>query len=42
MKKPTIAVIGLGFVGLSLAVVNAKKGFNTLAIDVNKKKTEKL
>jgi len=38
MKKPTIAVIGLGFVGLSLAVVNAKKGFNTLAIDVNKKK----
>ena len=26
-KKPKISVIGLGFVGLSIALTNAKKGF---------------
>jgi UDPglucose 6-dehydrogenase len=40
MKNPSIGVIGLGFVGLTLAVVNAKKGFNTIAMDVNKTKIE--
>ena len=39
MKKPKISVVGLGFVGLTLAVVNAKKGFDTVAIDID---TEKL
>ena len=33
MKKPTISVIGLGFVGLTLAATNAKLGFRTIGID---------
>ncbi len=41
MKRPTISVIGLGFVGLTLAVVNARKGFNTIAIDIDKNKLRK-
>lgn len=36
-----ISVIGLGFVGLTLAAVNAKKGFDTIGIDINLKKLEK-
>lgn len=35
MKKPRISVIGLGFVGLTLAVINAKQGFETVGIDVD-------
>ena len=42
MKKPKISVIGLGFVGLSLAVVNAKKGFDTIGIDIDKEKLKTL
>ncbi len=42
MKKPVISVIGLGFVGLSFAVVNAVSGFETIAVDVDKKKLELL
>ena len=38
MNKPTISVIGLGFVGLSLAVTNAKCGFSTIGVDINKQK----
>ena len=30
MKKQKISVVGLGFVGLTLAAVNAKKGFDTI------------
>ena len=30
-----ISVIGLGFVGLSLAVTNATKGFKTIGVDIN-------
>jgi UDPglucose 6-dehydrogenase len=41
MKKMRISVIGLGFVGLTLAAVNAKKGFDTVGIDINLKKLEK-
>jgi len=33
MSKPIISVIGLGFVGLSLAAINAQKGFHTIGID---------
>ena len=33
-----IAIIGLGFVGLSLTSVLASKGFNVVGIDVNKEK----
>jgi UDPglucose 6-dehydrogenase len=40
MKKPIIGVIGLGFVGSTLAVTNAKKGFETIVIDINKEKIE--
>ncbi len=42
MKKPKISVIGLGFVGLILAVVNAKKGFDTIGIDIDSKKLKDL
>src|SRR5713226_1297829 len=41
MNKPAISVVGLGFVGLSLALVNAKKGFFTVAIDNNEEKIKK-
>jgi UDP-N-acetyl-D-galactosamine dehydrogenase len=40
-KKPKIAVIGLGYVGLPLAVEFAKK-FATLGFDVNSSRIEKL
>jgi len=42
MAKEKISVIGLGFVGLSLAVVNAQKGFHTYGIDIDTKKIENL
>lgn len=42
MKKPKISVIGLGFVGLTLAVVNAKKGFDTIGVDIDSKKLKDL
>jgi len=36
----TIAVFGLGYVGLPTAVVFASKGFNIIGVDVNKNKVE--
>ena len=42
MNKPKISVIGLGFVGLSLVVTNAKKGFKTIGIDINELKIKNL
>jgi len=42
MKKFKISVIGLGFVGLALAVINAKKGFETIGIDSDKGKLKNL
>jgi UDPglucose 6-dehydrogenase len=42
MPKPKISVMGLGFVGLTLAVVNADKGFSTVGIDIDKEKIKKL
>jgi len=41
-KKPKISIIGLGFVGLSITVTNAKKGFETVGVDVDKSKIENL
>jgi UDP-N-acetyl-D-glucosamine dehydrogenase len=38
-KKATIGVVGLGYVGLPLAVEYATKGFTTIGIDVDTKKT---
>jgi len=40
MKK--ISVIGLGFVGLTLAVTNAQKGFSTIGVDNKKEKINNL
>jgi UDP-N-acetyl-D-glucosamine dehydrogenase len=38
----TLAVIGLGYVGLPLAILSAKKGYNVLGIDVVKDKVDKV
>ena len=40
MKK--ISVIGLGFVGLTLAVTSAQKGFFTIGVDNKKEKINNL
>ncbi len=40
--KNKISVIGLGFVGLSLAIVNAKKGFKTIGVDISREKITNL
>ena len=37
-----ISVVGMGFVGLSLAVANAKAGFETIGIDMDVKKIDGL
>ncbi len=42
IKRPVISIIGLGFVGLSVAVTNSKKGFETIGVDINKNKIENL
>ncbi len=39
-KTAKIGIVGLGYVGLPLAVEFAGKGFNTLGIDVDRKKIE--
>ena len=41
-KKATIAIIGLGYVGLPLAVSFAKKGFFVYGLDSNTSRIEKL
>ena len=41
-KTATIGVVGLGYVGLPLAVEFATKGFRTVGIDLDPKKTELL
>lgn len=40
LKKARIGVIGLGYVGLPLAVEFAKKGFKVFGVDVNEKRTQ--
>ncbi len=39
-KKATVGVVGLGYVGLPLAVEFASKGFKTIGIDVDKAKVK--
>jgi len=39
-KTATVGVIGLGYVGLPLAVEKAKAGFNVIGFDIQKKKVE--
>ena len=41
-KKANIGVIGLGYVGLPLAVELAKKGFNVTGLEVDSKKVENI
>lgn len=41
-KKAKIGVIGLGYVGLPLAVTFAKKGFDVTGIDINEKRIENI
>lgn len=41
-KKAKIAVIGLGYVGLPLAVEFAKKGFKALGVDLDKNKVNSI
>ncbi|MFH1791054.1 MAG: nucleotide sugar dehydrogenase [Candidatus Omnitrophota bacterium] len=41
-KKARISVIGLGYVGLPLAVCFAKKGFSTVGIDIDEDRVEKI
>ncbi len=41
-KKAKIGIVGLGYVGLPLAVEFAMKGFSTVGIDLDKKKIESL
>ena len=41
-KKAKIGIVGLGYVGLPLAVEFALKGFSTVGIDLDKRKTDSL
>ncbi|MBM3254754.1 MAG: nucleotide sugar dehydrogenase [Candidatus Omnitrophica bacterium] len=41
-KKAKIAVVGLGYVGLPLAIAFAKKGFSVLGLDVDRERIERL
>ena len=41
-KKAKIAVIGLGYVGLPLAVEFAKKGFSALGVDLDRRKVDSI
>src|SRR3989339_726602 len=42
LEKKTVAVIGLGYVGLPLAILTAKKGYAVYGFDLDKKKIEKI
>lgn len=41
-RTARVGVVGLGYVGLPLAVENARAGFTTTGIDISKEKTEKI
>ena len=40
-KKEKIAIIGMGYVGLPLAVAFAEKGMNVIGLDINEEKIHK-
>ena len=42
MTKYNTSVVGLGFVGLSLAVANARAGFDTVGVDTDDRKVDRL
>ena len=37
MKKPTISVIGLGYVGLPVSIAFDEAGYNVIGFDLNRK-----
>lgn len=41
-KKVTIGIIGMGYVGLPLAITYAEAGFKVLGIDIDKNKVDKI
>jgi len=41
-KRSTVAVVGLGYVGLPLALLAARKGYKVLGIDIDQKKLKLL
>src|SRR3989338_4129258 len=41
-KAPTVAIVGLGYVGLPLAVLSAQKGYRVIGIDLDKSKLAKI
>lgn len=41
-KKAKVGIIGLGYVGLPLAIIFAKKGFKVFGIDIDKDRVERL
>ncbi len=41
-KSATVCVIGLGYVGVPLAVASAQAGFNVLGVDVDESKVEQI
>src|SRR5712691_5009372 len=41
-KNATVCVIGLGYVGVPLAVASAQAGFNVLGVDVDLSKVEQI
>ena len=41
-KKATVGVVGLGYVGLPLALLFANKGFSVVGFDIDPRKVEKL
>ena len=41
-NKKTLAVVGLGYVGLPLALLADKKGYKTFGIDIDERKIDKL
>ena len=42
MKKPTISVIGLGYVGLPVSIVFDEAGYNVIGFDLNKERIDQL
>src|SRR5437016_7599855 len=41
-KNATVCVIGLGYVGVPLAVASAQAGFNVLGVDVDESRVEQI
>ena len=41
-KKAVVGIIGLGYVGLPLALACCKKGFKTIGFDIDKYKVKKI